>query len=221
MVDFSVFAITPHSKLTIARPERDIIVVDGFYERPRDVRAFALSREFSVHTSIYDSYWTPSLFDAHQPMIDAFQEILGVEITAWRHPSRTTANGSFQYVTRETGPVIHADGVTRYGGVLYLTPDPPAHSGIGFFRHNDSGLLRTPTAADFERIGRERLELYRQRDQWRGGEAPRLDAWALVCEVPNVFNRLVLFAGDRFHSGLGGFGTTKDDARLYQTFFFS
>ena len=39
-------------------------------------------------------------------------------------------------------------------------------------------------------------------------------------EIDNVFNRLVLYRSDYYHSALGGYGKTIDDSRLTLTLFF-
>jgi hypothetical protein len=217
----AVFTVSAASDMLIDRIDQDIVVVDNFYRFPLDVRAFALSLDFSERRSLYSSYWTESRVLGCRSLVETFEGLLGVTITDWDSRSLTDSNGSFFYVTRDTAPVVHADQRNRFGGVLYLVPDAPPERGTGFFRHTDSGLIRSPTAEDFQRIGPQRLDHYRRRDLWREGHPSRLEAWTLTHEVANKFNRLVLFRADRFHSGLGGFGTTKHDSRLYQTFFFS
>jgi hypothetical protein len=221
VIEYPTFRISSLHDLVISRPDPDIVVVDNFYRDPMQVREFALRLDYRIHTAIYDSQWTESLFIAYKPLIHAFEHLLGIGIAEWHNPPRTASNGSFQYVTEDVGVVIHADSSNRYGGVLYLTPGAPPGKGTGFFQHKETGLIRPPTREDVGRFGAETLERYRRRDQWRGGQTPRLEAWTLLQEVTNRFNRLVLFDATRYHSGLGGFGTTKEDGRLYQTFFFS
>ena len=45
--------------------------------------------------------------------------------------------------------------------------------------------------------------------------------WELVDKVGNIFNRLIIFNAHHFHSSMDYFGTTKEDGRLFQVFFFS
>lgn len=46
--------------------------------------------------------------------------------------------------------------------------------------------------------------------------------YELVTALGNVYNRLVLYRGDQFHSSmLPGFGTTPETGRLTQVFFFN
>ncbi len=44
--------------------------------------------------------------------------------------------------------------------------------------------------------------------------------WDMTAMVGNVYNRLVLYRGDLFHSSLDYFGEGLEDGRLFQTFFF-
>ena len=45
--------------------------------------------------------------------------------------------------------------------------------------------------------------------------------WHKVDEISNVFNRLILFNANQFHTSLDYFGQNLQDGRLFQTFFFS
>lgn len=221
MQEYKTFAITERAQLRIEQPAPDIWVLDGFYRHPLEVREFALGLNYTVHRAIYDSFCSESLFRNYPPLIRWFEELLGIKITLWHNPKGANTNGSFQYVTAATGPVIHSDSGTNYGGVLFLTPDAPPEKGIGFFQNKALGRTHFPSAEEIAREGWEAFDAHGKRDLWRGHEAPKMDAWTLTHEVPNRFNRLVLFDAKRFHSGLGGFGSTLPDSRLYQTFFFS
>ena len=53
------------------------------------------------------------------------------------------------------------------------------------------------------------------------GESGDMTKWELVDRIGNVYNRLVLYRADLFHSSLDYFGNSKEDGRLFQTFFFS
>jgi hypothetical protein len=45
--------------------------------------------------------------------------------------------------------------------------------------------------------------------------------WEVTDRVANIYNRWVLFKGRRSHMAGPYFGTTKENARLFQTFFFN
>ncbi len=87
-----------------------------------------------------------------------------------------------------------------WAGVLYLTPDAPLSGGTALYRHKASG--------DRFKVGEDH-------------ESYDYTKWEQVDRVGNVFNRLVLYRGDMFHASLDYFGSTYEDARLIQTFFFT
>ena len=73
-------------------------------------------------------------------------------------------------------------------GVLYLTPDAPVSGGTGFFRSKIDGSL-TSTSHD---LG--------------DGVYQNMSLWEKVGEVGNVYNRLILFRADQWHTSLDYFG---------------
>ena len=100
-----------------------------------------------------------------------------------------------------------------WAGVCYLTPDAPASGGTGLFRHKETGLVRPP-----------RLEDGSLDDEWLKEHcwphSRDFSKWDMTAMVGNVYNRLVLYRGDLFHSSLDYFGEGLEDGRLFQTFFF-
>ncbi len=87
-----------------------------------------------------------------------------------------------------------------WNAIVYLNPPGtyPAGSGVSVWRNRKTGKCVT------------RQKLFEN----------RLSDFDLVLSIENAFNRLVLMRGDVYHMGERGFGTTRDDARLFQTFFF-
>ena len=53
------------------------------------------------------------------------------------------------------------------------------------------------------------------------GNGDRWDKWLKTDTVGNVFNRAIILKGELWHATDEYFGKTKNDARLFQTFFFS
>ena len=101
---------------------------------------------------------------------------------------------------------IHADdSVTDWAGVLYLTPDAPLSSGTGLFKFKDGTRFA--------------IEKTDQTEQAKDGR--NMDAWEQIDSVGNVFNRLILFNAQHWHGGLGYFGDSIENSRLFQLFFFS
>ena len=84
-------------------------------------------------------------------------------------------------------PHVDSSTLCNYAGVLYLHPYPPTkHSGTSFFR------LKLPEGRLGGRVG-----FGRQSD---------LTMWEEEIEVPNVFNRLLVYKSDIVHSATSYFG---------------
>lgn len=178
-----------------------IIITDDFYHDPADVRAFALRQNFDIKGN-YPGARTCAFL--HEELGVAIQSIVRIPITYW---PTNTYNGAFQFTTESDRTWVHADHTTMWSGVVYLTPHAPTTAGTAFFRHKETGHSEYPVD-QFER---------KKCDQ----DASEWDRWAITDQVSNRFNRLILFRGKNFHSSQGHFGKSKEDGRLFQTFFFN
>ena len=183
--------------------KRNVVIVDNFYNNPYEVREFALSQEFSVYGNYPGQRTQP---DVNSEVRDIIQDLIyfnAGKITNWEGEY----TGAYQYTTSRDRSWIHADNTTNWAGVCYLTPDAPVTAGTGLFRHKETGLMKAPEdEALLDKIY---------------NDAQDVTKWDLVDVIGNVFNRLVLYRGDIFHSSLDYFGTNKENGRLFQTFFFN
>lgn len=193
----------------------NVIVTDNFYQDPDEVRAFALKQPFNVkgnypgqRTQTFHNW--PGLKDGIQRIV----ENAAGKITFWE--SEYTTN--FQYTTKKDKSWIHPDSDWNddmpWAGVCYLTPNAPVSGGTGLFRHKETGLDRPP-----------RLENGDMDEEWLKEHvwphSRDFSKWDMTAMVGNVYNRLVLYRGDLFHSSLDYFGEGLEDGRLFQTFFFN
>ena len=181
--------------------KQSIIVIDGFYSDPLDVRDIALRSPFDVRGNYPGLRTRPFL---HQAIYDAIQRIVQAPITYW---PTDFDNGAFQFTTGDARTWVHADHTTNRAGVLFLTPSPPPAAGTSFFRHQETGLDSYPDDA----------ELRAQCDR----DAGYFERWIKTDAVANMFNRLVLFDSNRFHAADQYFGENLENGRLFQTFLFS
>lgn len=175
-------------------------VVDAFYNNPDEVRDFALAQDFNV-TGNYPGARTKSF--ATDSIKETIQAIVGPQagkITYWPDGY----NGAYQITTARDRSWIHADHGTKWAGVVYLTPNAPLSSGTGFFRHKETGLTWSQDGKGI----------------WNN-HAQDMTKWEMVSSVGNIYNRLILYRGKQFHSSLDYFGSSLQDGRLFQTFFFS
>ena len=189
----------------------DLIITDDFYQNVDSVREFALNQPFDVKGN-YPGQRTKT-FHEWPGLKDGIQQIVkqaGGNIT-WYESEYTS---TFQYTTKKDTSWIHPDHTTMWAGVCYLTPNAPVSGGTGIFRHKETGLSSPP-----------RLANGKMDDEWLAEHcwphSRDFSKWDMTAMVGNVYNRLVLYRGDLFHSSLDYFGNDKYDGRLFQTFFFN
>lgn len=184
------------------------IVIDDFYSNPEEVREFALAQDFNVTGNYPGARTVPFLNDDVKKHIGMHITPMHGEIE-WVMADYT---GAFQYTTSYDRSWIHADENNKWAGVLYLTPNAPLTGGTGLFKHKETGLYKIPRNEDGS-VNKE-LTDYIYKD------SQDMTKWEMMDFVGNVFNRLVIYQGDIFHTSLDYFGTDMYNGRLFQTFFF-
>jgi len=177
-------------------------VVDGFYNNPDEVREFALAQDFPVTGNFPGARTKPEF---NQSVFDTLQHIVEPFAGKINYFPTDDYNGAFQITTARNRSWIHADHGTKWAGVVYLTPNAPLSSGTGFFKHKSTGLMWS------DDVGK---------GTWNN-DSQDMTKWELVSSVGNVYNRLILYQGKQFHTSLDYFGNSKENGRLFQTFFFS
>lgn len=179
-----------------------LIVIDNFYTDPDSIRNYALSLDFSVTGNWPGSRTVPYL---PQFLKDKFQEIIlphGGKITNWYE--ETGLSGAFQLTYSSQKSWIHSDNHNTWAAVCYLNPDAPIAGGTGLFKHKDSGSY-----------------LWQEQDNPETFDGQDKTKWELVDSIGNIYNRLIIYKGNLFHTSLEYFGNTKDTGRLFQVFFFN
>jgi hypothetical protein len=218
-----------------------IVVHDGFYDDPDAIRAMALTKEFyqygpptadqvgeekAARYSGQKQRWMasallrhggeevahpkPGFRHASPDVRERIGEILG------ERPDEATWdtmgdwwNGAFhvQYGGEAGRPSsIHhhykeGDVTPRgWSGLVYLSPEAGPEHGTTIWRRKDTGLCVNTT------MGRVSSHAY--------------DEFELALRVENVYNRLILFREHVLHRAEIGFGSTLEDGRMSQTFFF-
>ena len=203
-----------NENLKIRKPNCGLIVIDNFYVNATDTRDYVLTQEFKVRGN-YPGQRTRSF--ANQHLKDIIQEYVlpyGGKITEFSMPNETNIdnndiyNGAFQYTTSRDRSWVHIDGVNNWAGVLYMTPNAPITSGTGFYKFYDGAMCKQDM---------DILDNKSETDKF----SQDMTKWKMVDSVGNVFNRLILFNSNRFHMSQDYFGDSKENARLFQVFFFS
>lgn len=180
-------------------------IVDNFYENPNEVRKFALDQKYIeggfgrgfIGRRTEQQFLFPELKET-------FEEIMGKKISKWEEYGM---NGRFQIAWSGEPLVWHCDSQT-YGGLIYLTPDAPYQCGTTLYAHKKN-RARTYYDNGWD-------------EEWSKEGSNHLDGtpWEAVDVLGNVYNRLVIFDGSCIHSASQYFGSEKENARLWQMFFF-
>jgi len=182
--------------------QTNVIIIDDFYGNPDGVRNFALQQTFDVTGNYPGSRTKTFMTEDVKRVLEKIIHPHGGGIHEWFETDGFT--GSFQLTTAEDRSWIHTDHVNTWAGVCYLTPDAPHTGGTGLFRHRHTGAM-----------------LFDEMPKDYNYEARDMTKWDLVDVIGNKYNRLVLYRSSIFHSSLDYFGSTPEDGRLFQLFFFS
>ena len=197
-----------NKNMKIQKYANGIIIIDNFYKFPSKVRDFALQQNFKPHLSIYKTMCNDPnfVYKKHKTFVKTLEEIETKIISKsnWDANITMESNGYFQYLTKNDKPTIHTDAFLR-SLIVYLSPYPPQNSGISFYKHNASGIFKE--------------------DSYEAGETvdpdlKKKEVWTSYFTCKNRFNRAIIFDGNLFHAGQGGFGSSKYNSRLFQTFFY-
>jgi len=189
---------------------QSLYVIDDFYENPDEVREQALKMHFfKAGHGNYPGVRTDPVSEHDSEIIKNYiqDHILKQEIIYWPRE----ANSSFQYTVETDKSWIHHDATT-WAAVCYLTPNPEKEAGTAIFRHKESGVSWYNPVDDSTEFN------------FSKGLANPMDndLWETITEVSNVYNRMVIYRGNLYHSSMKpGFGTCVKTGRLFQTFFFN
>lgn len=174
----------------------DLVIANNFYDNPDDVRRFALSQPFDVKGNYPGARTKPFMNDSVKAAISTLVAASG-QVTNWHDDCGFT--GAFQLCTAQDRTWIHADSFNTWAGVCYLTPNAPVSGGTSLYRHKATGHR--------EKVGED----YESYDYTK---------WEEVDRIGNIYNRIILYRGNMFHASVDYFGSTYEDGRLFQTFFF-
>jgi len=192
------FSAAPSFALTPAVPSYS--VVDNFYADPDAVRRFALSCKYDPHPANHKGKRTDQCY-LFAGLKERFEQIIGSKITNW---DTYGTNGCFQYCIGGDQLVYHCDA-QQYAGVLFLTPDAPVDTGTCLLRSIHTKKMKV-AKEEHDRV-------------FRNGFLDPTE-FEVVDVVGNIYNRLVLFDSRHIHAATNYFGTTKENGRLFQLFFF-
>ncbi len=194
--------LTTKSIIPIKYENKNIIIIDNFYNDIDDVRIMALQQDYNVEGN-YPGLRTKSFANENIKLI--FEKYIGKKIINWPNEY----NGSYQYTTEKMDSWVHRDQ-TVWAGIIYLTPGAPLLSGTAFFKHKRTGI------ENLEEYNNSNKDIQKELDN----DSQNMNKWEMIDYVGNKYNRLVLFQGSRNHRSMKYFGNNINDGRLFQTWFF-
>ncbi|WP_374602264.1 DUF6445 family protein [Niveibacterium sp.] len=206
-----------------------LAIIDDVLKHPLGYREHALEQDFQP--IVYAGQNFPGL----QTKGTDPQDIMAVVASAlgrrvkWISPDTGAYRVSYAGSTARTD--IHVDNEDgdnwdRFAAVLYLNLPGQEQGGTMFWRHRDIGWERRLPDEEVRAAGFRTFKAFQER--WLPNQASRpfneiadgRDAWEPIVELPMRNNRLVLYRGHFFHSLSNVFGSTLQDGRLVQLFFF-
>jgi hypothetical protein len=197
-----------------------ITVVDNFYKCPDKIRDFALSQPYTFCRDmenidyVYPGARTQDLSIIHPELFEKFFRKTSSIFHNYEYDLlRWQVSSSFQYVTEDFDcGIIHQDHNTVFAGVIYLTPNAPLTAGTSIYAPN-----KLFNKKNYQEALNENDTLFKS-----GALEVKKDYHHMFDEtvkVNNLFNTLIMYEGDMFHSANHFFGSNIESARLVQVFF--
>ena len=195
----------------------NLIVIDDFYNNVDSVREFALAQDFYIKGNYPGTRTENFINESTKNQIQDIIYPYSGNVTNWMDDQPrdlllkgetstekgTGYTGAFQISYASDRSWIHTDDHNNWAGVLYLTPDAPPMGGTGFYRSKINGSMYGHNDDDIGPYGEDKSK------------------WDLVNEVHNIYNRLILFRSDQWHTSMEYFGNDNETGRLTQVFFFT
>jgi len=218
--------------------QKDIIIIENFYEDPIKVRDYALNE---LKNNSYLPYglpegspqwkatktkkWNECPFKSSISLINNLENIINekIDIEAWKldYPQHGTQEDNLHSTKFRKS--------AKWNCAFHLKPVIGQKLGDGVHNHvTDTwnsvgengwvGLIYLNPKAPKD----TGLYLWENIDKNKNYNwMTSLDNWTLIDSLGSVFNRLILCRGKMPHSGSDGFANEDENGRLYQTFFFS
>lgn len=198
---------------------KSLVVLDGFYMRPEAVRGVALSCDWIDRKTLSADFpGTESKKCFYSPsVVEKFSKLIGRPVLP---EPRRSSFGAFALGldADKQKRIVHLDACD-WTGIVYLTRDCDCRGGTTLFYHKRTGLKGRPNDDDLSRLGYSDMGAFEENVLKADGA--NSEAWDADLQVEMRFNRMVLFRGGHlFHAPDEYFGTSIDNGRLVQLFFF-
>lgn len=194
-----------------------VTIVDDFFKDPDSIRAQALSLEFSTGGNAPG----PRAICPENISKIVAKKLFALLIDMNKHIVQGQLDLYFQLTKKdfEYG-WVHSDvNKTYFAGVIYLTPNAPLSGGTAMYKPVDNNL-------DFnlyDSLQNIKKDFYTNKtndlEQFKEAREKNNNLFYKTVDISNIYNRLVMYPVDEFHSENKLFGETKEDARLTLVFF--
>jgi hypothetical protein len=189
-------------------------IVDNFYQTPDVIRKYALEQKFYKRAGTYPGLRTDRISDLNPELFKYFANKL-VKLYFKNKKVEYDIITNFQMIDNQYNiGRIHRDDVNiDVAGVVYLTPQAPIQTGTSIFTPiveplNDCTVPTDPLSIDNVNIAEYNTKLSTYNNQFER-----------TLEIGNVYNRLVVYPAQYWHTQSGFFGDNLQNSRLTQVFF--
>jgi len=194
-----------------------ITIVDDFFKDPDYIRSEALKLSFDINASAPG----PRAICSENISKIVTKKIFSLLIDMNKHIVQGQLDLNFQLTTKDfENGWVHSDvGGTYFAGVIYLTPNAPLSGGTSMYKPV-GGNLDFNLYDDLQRI---KNDFYTGKtdnlEQFKEARKENNSLFYKTIEVSNIYNRLVMYPVNEFHSENILFGDTREDSRLTIVFF--
>ena len=196
---------------------KNLIVVDNFLQDPDGIRKYALGVNYELYGGRNWPGRDSAACHGEKEMTHACSEVVGEQLVikpenkcSYFRNTRIGEHGS-QHIHFDPNPGL------IWAGVLYLTPTFHPTGGTKFWKHKETGWEFAPTNEEGAQYG---IKSYDQMLNFFDTEGKDESKWICTDNISFKYNRLVMFNPFMWHSNGDWFGTSHEDARLVQLFFF-
>ncbi len=198
-----------------------ISCVDNFYEDPDSIRKFALSLDYNKEDGNYPGYRTKELHSVNQEFSQwCINKIISLFFSGrYKWHGWTMFQKIYPFHEDPNHPLnqgeIHFDDGNVIAGLIYLNPNPRLDSGTSFYQLKEEYKdfsFSDLTAAKSKCYKDGNCEEFEKEIQENNSKFEK------TLEVKNVYNRLIFFGANSYHSQTNLY-MRKDDFRFTQVFF--
>jgi len=186
-------------------------VVDDFFEKPEELRSWALEKGFCTETSPVDGMDYVGVCK-DPPWVFVHEAEIKLSYLL-RSPAQIALSFLRLTTLRErdiTRRVVHLDhAYSGYLCTVYLNLEFPQESGTWILRHRETGLETVPRSSDELRT-------------WED-DCNKLQMWNITGVSAQAWNRAMVMSTQLFHASrpTEGFGTDPETGRMVFVAFFN